>query len=67
MVSFFDLPLSEFLSRYPKAMEGLSKIRQTFRTQTGKAYGPEFIDMGIAIGEELLEVIQAELVSGNAY
>ena len=45
-------------------MEGLSKIRQTFRTQTGKAYGPEFIDLGIAIGEELLEVIQAEFVSG---
>jgi hypothetical protein len=67
MVSFFDLPLSEFLNRYPKAMEGLSKIRQTFRTQTGKAYGPEFIDMGIAIGEELLKVIQAELVSGNSY
>jgi hypothetical protein len=66
MVSFFDPPLSEFLSRYPKAMEGLLKIRQTFRTQTGKAYGPEFIDMGITIGEELLEVIQAELVSGNS-
>jgi hypothetical protein len=65
MVSFFDPPLPEFLSRYPKAMEGLSKIRQTFRTQTGKDYGPEFIDLGIAIGEELLEAIQTELASGN--
>jgi hypothetical protein len=60
MVSFFNLPLSEFLCRYPGAMDGLLKIRQTFRTQTGKAYGPEFIDLGIAIGKELLEVIQAE-------
>ncbi len=67
MVSFFDPPLSEFLSRYPKGMEGLLKIKQTFRTQTGKAYGPEFIDMGIAIGEELLEVIQSEFVSNNSY
>jgi hypothetical protein len=65
MVSFFDPPLSEFLSRYPKAMEGLLKIKQTFRTRTGKVYGPEFIDIGIAIGEELLAVIQSEFVSGN--
>ncbi len=63
MVSFYDLPLSEFLSRYPKAMEGFLKIRQTFRTETGKAYGPEFIDMGIAVGEELLDVIRSEFVS----
>ena len=67
MVSFFDPPLSEFLSRYPKGMEGLSKIKRTFRTQTGKAYGPEFIDMGIAIGEELLDVIQSEFASNHSY
>jgi hypothetical protein len=63
MVSFFDPPLSEFLSRYPKGMEGLLKIKQTFRTQTGKIYGPEFIDMGMAIGEELLDVIRSEFIS----
>lgn len=60
MVSYFNPPLSEFLSRYPKGMEGLLKIKQTFRTHTGKNYGPEIINMGIAIGEELLDVIQSE-------
>ena len=65
MVSFFETPLSEFLSRYPKAMEGLLEIKQTFRTQTGKAYGPEFIDMGTAIGEELLNLIQSEIISDD--
>lgn len=66
MVSYFDPPLSEFLRRYPKGMEGLLKIKQTFRTQTGKAYGPEFIDMGIAIGEELLDVIQSDFLLNNS-
>jgi len=66
MVSFYNTPLSEFLLRFPKGMEGLLKIKQTFRTQTGKAYGPEFIDIGIAIGEQLLDVIQSEFVSSNS-
>jgi hypothetical protein len=60
MVSFFNTPLSEFLKHYPQGMEGLTRIKQTFRTQTGKVYGPEFIDLGIAIGEELLNVLQTE-------
>jgi len=60
MISLYDLPLSKFMARYPKGMEGLEKIKTTFRTQTGKKYGPRFIDMGMAIGEKLYGVIQAE-------
>lgn len=63
MVSFYNPPLSDFIRRYPQALDGLAKIKHTFRTETGKAYGPEFIDMGIAIGEELLGVIRAEFLT----
>jgi len=45
---------------YPKGMERLYKIKSTFRTRTGKKYGPQFIDIGLAIGEDLLKVINAE-------
>jgi hypothetical protein len=31
-------------------MEGIKRIRDTFRTRTGKIYGPDFIDRGIDIG-----------------
>jgi hypothetical protein len=31
-------------------MEGIKRIRETFRTHTGKIYGPDFIDRGIEIG-----------------
>ena len=57
MVDFFNPPLKTFISRYPKGMALLKKIRDTFRSGTGKQYGPQFIDMGIAIGNELFQVI----------
>ena len=60
MISVYNPSLSKFMARYPQGMEGLEKIKATFRTQTGKKYGPQFIDLGLAIGEKLYDVIQAE-------
>ncbi len=60
MVAFFNPPLATFLRRYPEGMAKLEKIRTTFRTATGKLYGPQFIDLGLAIGEELYRLIRAE-------
>jgi len=60
MVSFSQISLSKFIRLYPKGMESLEKIKTTFRTRTGKKYGPQFIDIGLAIGEELYEVIKTE-------
>ena len=60
MVSFFNIPVAQFMDLYPEGMEKLAKIKHTFRTNTGKKYGPQFIDLGLAIGEELLGVIQTE-------
>jgi hypothetical protein len=60
MVSYYKMPFSKFIEQYPKGMEGLEQIKSTFRTQTGKKYGPQFIDIGIAIGQELHKVIRTE-------
>jgi hypothetical protein len=60
MVSFFNPPLSVFMKHYPAGMAKLEKIRTTFRTATGKRYGPQFIDLGLAIGEDLYRVIRSE-------
>ena len=60
MVSFYNPPLAEFIKRYPKGMQGIEKIKQTFRTATGKKYGPQFIDLGLAIGNQLYETILTE-------
>lgn len=60
MVSFFNPPFSKFITHYPKGMEGLTKVKHTFRTKTGKKYGPQFIDLGLAIGEEIYKTIKTD-------
>ncbi len=40
-------------SNFLEKMEGVGKIKNTFRTETGRIFGPEFIDLGINIGNEI--------------
>ncbi len=60
MVAFSQTPISRFIEVYPMGMEMLARIKDTFRSETGRRYGPEFIDLGLMIGEELYEVIMNE-------
>ncbi len=60
MVTYHNTPLSKFISYFPQGMDGISRIKKTFRTSTGKQYGPQIIDIGISIGEELYQVINTE-------
>src|SRR5574340_231112 len=48
-----------------KKMEGIKKIRETFRTRTGQKYGPEFIDKGIMIGNEIYREIKCRTGGKN--
>jgi hypothetical protein len=50
MVEYRKASLDAVLTRFLKGMEGIKRIRDTFRTCTGKIYGPDFIDRGIEIG-----------------
>jgi len=54
MVSYHNVPVARFMDGFEKGMAGIAKIKTTFRTGTGKKYGPQFIDMGLRIGKELL-------------
>jgi hypothetical protein len=60
MVTFFKIPVVKFMELYPDGMEKIAKVKHTFRTGTGKKYGPQFIDIGLAIGEELFDFINIE-------
>ncbi len=62
MVSFSNTSIEQFIEKYPVGMERLTQIRETFRTDTGKIFGPDFIDLGIETGERLFEIIQNEFV-----
>ena len=53
MVSRRNVPLTAVLGRFLKGMEGVGRIRDTFRSNTGRHYGPDFIDRGMEIGRRL--------------
>ena len=57
MIASLNPPLDQFIKRYPKGMAALARIKTTFRTATGIEYGPQFIDLGLAIGEDLYQPI----------
>ncbi len=61
MVEASNISLERFMALYPRGIDFLEKIRHTFRTPTGRRYGPQFIDLGIAIGWELYCFMQTEL------
>jgi hypothetical protein len=60
MVAFGKIPFQKFIMYYPKGVAFLDKIKPTFRSATGKACGPQFIDLGLAIGRDLYGYIQTE-------
>jgi len=49
------VPLSKVLEHFMPGMKGIKNIRDTFRSQTGKDYGPNFIDLGLQIGVTLYD------------
>jgi len=42
-----------------KGLEGVGRIRETFRSETGRRYGPDFIDRGMKIGRRLYAELTA--------
>ncbi len=61
MVASAGLTPEALLARWPLGIESLARIRHTFRTPTGRRYGPQFIDDGIAIGSELHRLLSQEV------
>ncbi len=53
MLRSAQAPLGPMIRRFPRGMEGIARIRDTFRTGAGKIYGPEFIDLGLRMGERV--------------
>ncbi len=51
------VPIAPLILRFPKGMEGISRIKETFRTEAGKIYGPEFIELGLKIGEKIYQFL----------
>lgn len=53
-----DISMETLLSFFPSGLHSLKRIRGTFRTATGKKYGPGVIDLGLSIGEDLYTALE---------
>ncbi len=53
MVAPYRIPLVVLLGHFRTSMEGIRRIADTFRTPTGREYGPDFIERGLEIGRRL--------------
>ena len=54
-------PPEKFARLYPRAMAYIACIKTTFRTPVGRQYGPQFIDIGLDIGDRLWNRIKEEI------
>lgn len=53
MVAPLRVPLATLLNHFEPSLEGITRIKDTFRTPLGREYGPDFITKGLDIGERL--------------
>ena len=57
MAASMNLTSGQIIDGYQHGIRGIKRVRETFRTATGKQYGPEFIDIGLMMGEELISFL----------
>jgi hypothetical protein len=57
MVSHQHITPQELIEKFPWGMTGIFRIAETFRTATGRQYGPDIIETGIAIGKEIFRYL----------
>ncbi len=50
-------PMGPMIRRFRRGMQGIARIKETFRSEAGKAFGPEFIDLGLRIGEKIYDFL----------
>ncbi len=61
IISCSNTNISKFYKNYDKGIKTIKKIKNTFKTKTGKIYGNEFIDIGLAIGKEVFKLLKKEI------
>jgi hypothetical protein len=65
MVAPFKVPLAALLGHFDTSLEGIVRIKDTFRTPTGREYGPDFIAKGLQIGERLQSELTKTYATGE--
>jgi hypothetical protein len=61
MMNYHQVDVNDLFGRFPWGVNGILRIKQTFRTNIGIQYGPEIIDLGVQIGKEIYQNLQKYL------
>jgi hypothetical protein len=58
-------PPERLYEMFPEKMKGIERIKETFRTHTGRHFGPEIIDQGLMIGKAIYAEMTSLLQNGS--
>jgi HD superfamily phosphohydrolase YqeK len=61
MVAPMNVPLDSLLDYFLPSLDGIERIAGTFRTQTGREYGPDFIVRGLEIGQRVYQELAGDI------
>ncbi len=61
MLDYSNISPREFFENYKKGIDYIERIKDTFRTETGRKYGPEIIDAGLTIGKMIYQELKRAL------
>jgi hypothetical protein len=67
MLRFSHVPVAAIIPDFQEGMAGILSIKSTFRSCTGKNFGPEFIDIGLSIGNKIYEFLLKRFAGNPAY
>ncbi|MCX5806065.1 MAG: hypothetical protein NT010_08370 [Proteobacteria bacterium] len=58
MLRFSRVSIAAIIPQFLEGMEGISRIKDTFLSHIGRVFGPEFIDLGLSIGNKIYEFLR---------
>jgi hypothetical protein len=65
MVNHYRMTPRSLIEKFPWGIAGILRIQDTFRTPTGRQYGPEIIEAGVVIGKEIYRYLIAHFGEEN--
>lgn len=57
--------MKEILCKFPEGVQRIRAISNTFRTEVGKTFGPEFIELGLDLGNRLYTILRRHCPPGD--
>lgn len=50
--------LPQIIAKYPEGIAKIQAIAHTFRSEIGRSFGPEFIELGLVLGKQVYTILQ---------